>query len=431
MGYDQITGLMGLDEFIERSTSIVQKGGRRFVIITNDLSNFKYVNDFYGISEGDRLINEMAHFFYIDNPCCLAACRTSCDQFRGLIDMGLRNEQEEIDRIVEMNKRFEEIVSAKYPNIYIHVYTGIYFITENDNNVRAASDRAHLAKKQIKGKLNVHYEVYNPKKSKDLLNHMAVVNEFIHALDENRILLYLQPKISVSQNVLAGAEALSRIKGSNGEIITPGIFIPVLESTGMIGKLDEYMIEQVFALQHRWIKEGIIISPISVNVSRLEFSKSDFCDFIFSLEEKYKVPPKYIEFEVTETTMIEAMDYIVNAINTLRAHGYLISVDDFGSGYSSLSQIANIPADIIKIDSKFAGNGLESERGRTVIKHLLEMLHDIHYDVVFEGIETDEQLEYVSSFGCDLIQGYYYSRPIPVAEFEQKYIHPVQQQYPE
>ena len=195
----------------------------------------------------------------------------------------------------------------------------------------------------------------------------------------------------------------------------------MLESTGVIDTLDNIMIEKVFELQRRWINEGREVFTISVNVSRQRFTKGDFTDMAIALQKKYNIPPFLIEFEIVESVFIENTDTIVNTTNQLRSYGFLVSVDDFGSGYSSLNQIANIPADIIKFDRVFASRSLKNNKGRQVIKSLIEMLKMVEYELVFEGVETKEELDTVVSYGCDVIQGFYFDRPLPANEFVDKY----------
>ncbi|MBQ4283444.1 MAG: EAL domain-containing protein [Lachnospira sp.] len=419
---DYLTGLLGTGEFIRECERIVADKSRKFVFITNDISNFKYVNDLYSMEEGDRFIEGMARFFFIDNPKCLAACRTGCDQFRGIFDMTGMTQEEEIERVISMNEEFERRMSEKYPNVFFHVYTGVYFVEDNDTDVRAAIDKAHIAKKFSKGKFDIKCKVYNPEDFKTQTDQMAAVNTFLRACDNDGILVYLQPKYSVSKDCVVGAEALVRLDDGEGGIIPPARFIPTLEATGMIGKLDEIMIENVFKLQRKWLDEGYTSFPVSVNISPLMFAKEDFVEMLLGMQKKYNVPPSYVELEVLESTVTDAVDSVVKSIDELRAYGFKVSVDDFGSGYSSLNQIASIPADIIKLDRVFARNGLSHEKGRKVVKALIQMLHDVGFKVVFEGIETETECNMAYFYGCDLIQGYFYSKPIPAKEFEEKYL---------
>lgn len=423
-GRDYLTGLISAGDYIRECQRIVNEGGRRLAFITNDISNFKYINDLYSMDEGDRFIEEMANFFYINNPSCLCACRTDCDQFRGLFDITDRTQEEELEKITSMNSEFEKRMSKKYPDIFLHMYTGIYFLEEDETDVRLAIDRAHIAKKLTKGRFDVKCQVYTAADFQNQTDQMEVSNMFLRACDNDDLLVYLQPKFSVSRNCIVGAEALVRIDDHNGGVIPPGRFVPVLEKNGMIGKLDEIMIEKVFILQKKWLDDGYQLFPISVNVSPVEFSKDTFADSLIALQKKYQVPPQMIELEVLESTVTDAVESVISSITKLREYGFIVSVDDFGSGYSSLNQISNIPADVIKLDRCFAYRGLSHEKGQKVIKSLIQMLHDIDYTVVFEGIETETEKDLAHSFGCDIIQGFFYSRPIPIGEFEEKYLKP-------
>ncbi len=416
-----LEGLLDTDDFIDKATQIAEEGNRNLVFITNDVSNFKYINDFYGMSEGNRFLEEMSRYFFVNNKSCIAACRTGCDQFRGVFDIGDRTVEEEVELIIRMNSEFERIMSERYPNVYIHVYTGIYFLRDTDTDIRMAIDNAHVAKKQIKGKYNIKCQIYSPKETKSQINKMDASNLFLRACERDEIQVYLQPKVSVSQNKVVGAEALVRIVDKEGNVTMPGKFIPVLEETGMIGKLDEIMVEKVFKLLRDWMDNGVPLLPISVNVSRQEFSSEDFAEKVIAHQKKYQVPPEYVEFEILESTFIDAMDYIIDTINILREYGFKISVDDFGSGYSSLNQIATVPADIIKMDRGFINDCLRSEKEQKLIKTLIYLFKDIDYTIVFEGIETEMQRDLLCSFGCDIIQGFLYSKPIPVEEFINKY----------
>ena len=422
MQYDTLTGLLSKQDFHDTCEKYIKEGSKKLVLISSDVSNFKYINEFYGRDTGDEFIKTMADYFYKDNPRCLAACRKGSDQFRGLYDLGDFSHDRELERIVDMNTAFEDMMNKKYPNVYIHVYTGVYFISDSSEDADTALDRAHIAKKQAKGKFDVKFQVYNQNDMTTMLNNMRMSNMFIHACRQGRLLMYLQPKFSISKNKIVGAEALVRIQDDHSNIIPPAQIIPVLESTGVIDTLDNIMIEKVFELQRRWINEGREVFTISVNVSRQRFTKGDFTDMAIALQKKYNIPPFLIEFEIVESVFIENTDTIVNTTNQLRSYGFLVSVDDFGSGYSSLNQIANMPADTIKLDHIFASKSLCTDKGRILIRTIINLLHQIDYNVVFEGIETLEQKQLVESYGCDLIQGFYYSRPIPVSDFENKYM---------
>lgn len=414
-------GMAGHDVFNSKVKEIVSTGEHKVVLIALDISNFKYINDFYGMDEGDRVMQDIADFYFVNEPLCLASHGIGFDQFRGAYKVDWMSQKDVTDYIERKNEEFEAILSARYPLVYQHVYVGLYFYDNPELDVRMAVDRANLAKKSTKGRFDIKCCVYSEDNCNEYLEHMDMSNEFVKACRDDRIEVYLQPKISVSENRIVGAEALVRMRSQDGNLISPAKFIPVLEDTGMIGKLDDIMLDKTFALQKECIRRGYKPVPVSVNISRQKFTSSDLFDYVIALQKKYDLDPSLVELEILETTFIDALEAMVNVIEELRRNGFRINVDDFGSGYSSLNQIASIPADIIKFDRVFASRSLKNDKGRKVIKSLIEMLRSVNYDLVFEGVETKEELDAVVSYGCDVIQGFYFDKPLPVSEFISKY----------
>ncbi|MDY4743409.1 MAG: EAL domain-containing protein [Lachnospira sp.] len=414
-------GMAGHDVFNSKVKEIVSTGEHKVVLIALDISNFKYINDFYGMDEGDRVMQDIADFYFVNEPLCLASHGIGFDQFRGAYKVDGMSQKDVTDYIERKNEEFEAVLSARYPLVYQHVYVGLYFYDNPELDVRMAVDRANLAKKSTKGRFDIKCCVYSEDNCNEYLEHMDMSNEFVKACKDDRIEVYLQPKISVSENRIVGAEALVRMRSQDGNLISPAKFIPVLEDTGMIGKLDDIMLDKTFALQKECIRRGYKPVPVSVNISRQKFTSSDLFDYVIALQKKYDLDPSLVELEILETTFIDALEAMVNVIEELRRNGFRINVDDFGSGYSSLNQIASIPADIIKFDRVFASRSLKNDKGRKVIKSLIEMLRSVNYDLVFEGVETKEELDAVVSYGCDVIQGFYFDKPLPVSEFISKY----------
>ena len=401
-------GMAGHDVFNNRVREIVNTNEHRVVLLALDISNFKYINDFYGMDEGDKVMQDIADFYFINEPLCLASHGIGFDQFRGAYKADNMTDEDVVEYIARKNRIFEKELSERYPLVYQHVYVGLYFYDDPSLDVRMAVDRANLAKKSTKGRFDIPCCVYSADNCNEYLEHMDMSNEFVRACEEERIEIFLQPKISVSHNCVAGAEALVRMKTRAGELVSPARFVPVLEHTGMIGKLDDIMLDKTFAFQRQCIDKGIKPVPVSVNISRQRFTSEDLLKYMLRLQDKYQIDSSLVELEI-------------DVINALRAKGFKINVDDFGSGYSSLNQIANIPADIIKFDRVFANRSLKSNKGRQVIKSLIEMLKMVEYELVFEGVETKEELDTVVSYGCDVIQGFYFDRPLPANEFVNKY----------
>lgn len=413
----------GNSNFINKAISLVESGEHKLAFIALDISNFKYINDFYGMSEGDEVMADIAAFFFIDEPLCLAAYGMGFDQFRGVYDTTNLSKDELISYLTKKSQEFESDLYMRYPLVHNHVYIGIYFYEDTKVDVRVAIDRSNLAKKAIKGTFNTNCQVFSDNNCMEHLDNMNMSNMFIRSAETDNIELYIQPKVSISQNCVVGGEALVRMRDEQGNIIMPGRFVPVLERIGLIDKLDKIMIEKVFAFQRKCLDEGMNTYVISVNVSKQEFTNAQFVETIFNLQKQYEIPPGLVEFELVESTFVNDLSSIVETIDCLRNKGFQISVDDFGSGYSSLNQIANIPADVIKLDGTFARESLKTDKGRAVIKSLITMLNEVNYSVIFEGIESREQVDLVASYGCDTVQGFYYSRPIQAKEFAEKYGH--------
>lgn len=411
----------GNNQFISKAVSLVEDNEKTLAFIALDISNFKYINDFYSMQEGDKVMEDIASFFFISEPLCLVAYGMGFDQFRGVYDMTGMSKEELISYLTQKSHEFEYMLSTRYPLVYNHVYVGIYFYEDRNIDVRMATDRANLAKKAIKGTFHTNCQVFTDNNCKAHYENMHMSNMFIRSSANGGIELYIQPKVSISKNSVVGGEALVRMRDGQGGIIMPGRFVPVLERIGLIDRLDKIMIEKVFAFQRKCLNAGKKVYAISVNVSKQEFTSLEFAENIFKLQKQYQIDPGLIEFELVESTFVNDLSCIVKTISCLRAEGFQISVDDFGAGYSNLNQIANIPADIIKLDGVFARESLNTDKGRAVIKSLITMLNDVHYKIVFEGIENKEQLELVASYGCDTVQGFYYSRPVPAQEFVEKY----------
>jgi len=411
----------GNNKFISKAVSLTKAGDKALAFIALDISNFKYINDFYSMAQGDKVMEDIASFFFINEPLCLASYSMGFDQFRGIYNRTGMSEEEFISYLNQKSVQFEKELSLRYPLVYNHVYIGIYFYEDTSVDVRMATDRSNLAKKAIKGRFNVNCQVFTDTNCREHLENMHMSNLFMRSSQGDGIELYIQPKVSISKNCVVGGEALVRMRDEQGNLIMPGRFVPVLEKIGLVDKLDKIMIDKVFAFQKKCLDEGIKTYPISINVSKQEFTSVKFAEKIFGLQKQYRIDPGLIEFELVESTFVNDLSSIVETIDCLRDEGFQISVDDFGAGYSSLNQIANIPADVIKLDGIFARESLNTDKGRSVIKSLITMLNDVNYRVVFEGIENREQLDLVASYGCDTVQGFYYSRPLEAKVFVDKF----------
>jgi diguanylate cyclase (GGDEF)-like protein len=416
-----------MKDFIMEGRDIVRNGTGNYAVVATDLSNFKYLNDIYGMDKGDEAIVLIADELFKKNPSCVIACHTVGDQFRGLFSVGDRDLEEEIEIITRKNLQLEQTLAKLYPKVYLHVYTGLYFIDRKtfdieNFNMRTAVDKAHFAKKQMKGNFDSNCALYHEEEYKDFSRQMEVVKSFENACINDGVRVFFQPKMDCNTHEIIGAEALCRLVDESGNYVSPGAFIPILEKNGMLGRLDAIMMEKTFEHMREWKDKGKLKFPISINLSRVDFYNKNLVKQILALQAKYDIPTEYIELEVTESTFIEDMNVVINSIIELREHGFKISVDDFGSGYSSLGLLTSMPADIIKLDCAFARQGLKSEKGINIVESVISMLKKVDFDIICEGVETKDEEKLISSLGCSKIQGYLYDKPLPKLDFEKKYV---------
>lgn len=241
------------------------------------------------------------------------------------------------------------------------------------------------------------------------------------AIAKDEFLVYYQPKYDISNEKLHGAEALIRWKYHGAELLSPGRFVPILEVGGLISKLDDIVLHKVCANMKQWKEEGKALYPVSVNLSRKRLGKPDLVGHLTDIVDAYDVPHELIDFEVTESAAYDDEGIMIKIINGLKEKGFKISMDDFGTGYSSLALLTIIPMDTIKIDKSFVdGIGLENKdiKSCTLINHIISMTRDLNFTCLAEGAEKKEQVDLLREFGCEIVQGYYYSKPVPKEEYE-------------
>ncbi len=424
METDKLTGLLLFDGFLDFAKDYLAKSNTddHIAIISTDLSKFKYINRVYGFTSGDKLIRKLAELF-MGKEECVAACRPYSDHIVGLFNLKDKDVRECVECVRLLQNSFVAENKADYSKASIHLNTGIYEIVDRKEEISSALDKANIARRSVKGNYSVPCAIYTKEMQERREGDEKIIPLFEKAVEERSILVYFQPKVSVSERCVVGAEALTRLQNEDGSIIPPDVFIPVLESSGKILELDWYVMRFVFSKIRDWLDEGKKPQKISVNLSKIHFYYDTLVDDIIREFEKHQISPEYVEFEITESVFFEEADLIISKIERLREYGFKVSVDDFGAGYSSLNLIGILPVDIIKLDKRFVKNSLGNKKGKDIIKGLISILNEIEMDIVCEGIETKEEERIVYEFGCDSMQGYLYDRPIPVSDYEKKYIY--------
>ena len=414
---DGITGLINWERFKkELKVKLAKNQGKKYALIHFDIDKFKTVNDVYGTSGGNRILRAIAtDIKALLNP-GENASRVYADVFCLLIEYD--TDEQIIERVSEFNKAVKNCsVTFK-----LNVYFGIYKI-EEDIQIDIMSDRANLAKQSIKGSSVLYYSFFDQKIRDKILREKTIENSMYAALEAGEFVPYLQPQYSTRTGKIVSAEALVRWNDpmNQNQVVSPGEFIELFERNKFIIKLDAYIWEEICKLLRKWIDDNKEPISISVNVSPVHFTNGDLVNEISDIVTAYNIPPHLIELEITESTFVEDKENVIEIIDKLHQLGFKIAMDDFGSGYSSLNMLNVLPVDVLKVDKDFLNNTSDDAKGKIVIRNIIKMAKELNMTVITEGVENREQLEFLSETECDKIQGYYYSKPLPVHDFENRY----------
>ncbi len=384
----------------------------KLAFIQFDVERFKLINDTYGSDMGDEILkffSDSLHILCGDNQ---PHCRLTADVFMVLT---IFNEKQEIIDFIRM---LESRLSL-YKGIEYRLVFGVCIADNKQIHTRRYGDNASLARRSIKGNALENIAFFEKEMIGKLHKKQTIEEDMYKAALNDEFVMYLQPKYSISGNNIIGAEALARWIHPEKGMISPADFIPVFEENGFIIKLDKIIWEKACAKIREWIDKGYEPVPISVNVSREYLANTDVAEIFSDLIKKYNIPSSLLEIEITESIDNENIREVVQQFKKM---GFTMLMDDFGSGYSSLNVLKSTQFDVLKIDRGFFSEFMESDRGRKIISHTISMSQDIGLDIVAEGVETTEQASFLSECGCDTAQGFLYSRPVPVEEFEKMII---------
>lgn len=417
---DEVTGLLKYDKFKEVAQTLLNQSSEnvRYAIVSTDFAHFKYFNEVYGFRSGDEVLKDFAGLVAKHNPRAVAACRDYADNF--LIMVTVKDEESLLSNISNYNKTFMTTQNERYMDSKLELCSGAYIITNPEAGIVQALDNANTARKILKEKGCTGILLFEPSMRVNRMREIAMLHMLEEAIDNSEFRLYLQPKFSLETGKLVGAEGLSRWEKPDGEIVTPNEFIPPLEKSGKIVQLDFYMYETVLRLQRKWKNAGYPVVPISVNLSRHHIKDEQLVEKLVGLLEVYGVESDLVEIEITESAFIEDQAALIELMKEIKQRGFGVSIDDFGTGYSSLSMLTELPADIVKLDKEFLKHS-DSDVTKGMLNNVIRLIKDNRMDVVCEGVEIEEQAEFLAKAGCDVGQGYYFSRPMPVAEFEKLY----------
>lgn len=414
---DMITGGNNWFYFIKKGASILKrnKGKKNYAIIHLCMHKYHSFCTCFGVQKGEELLTKFYQVLYKKMR------RNELVAYHENAQYGLLlayTTQDELERRIEA---LEHAMKESLPNLKLYFGFGICMVEPKENDIEKMYNNAFTAC-ELHGEDPDHKIVYfDEEMNKQRLWERKVEDDMERALAAREFKVYLQPKISAAEEELAGAEALVRWIHPKEGFIPPNKFIPIFEKNGFILKLDDYMLEEVARQQSEWISQGRKIVPISVNVSRAHFTREDLAEHICEIVDKYKVPHEVIELELTESAFFDDKKVLLNTVKKLRDSGFPVSMDDFGAGYSSLNSLKELTIDVLKIDADFFRNVEEVERGMLIVSEVIDLAKKLDMKIVAEGIESRDQVDFLVQQECDLIQGYFFAKPMPVEEFVEKY----------
>ncbi|WP_130862754.1 EAL domain-containing protein [Bacilliculturomica massiliensis] len=408
--FDRLTGLFSKEFFYQQVKEVLgQHPEKEYDIVCSDIENFKLINDVFGVPAGDSLLRGVANMYkglVGEEGVC---GRLHADQFACLMER--RDYQDQF--FIQADSQIDQFAGAKN----IVVKWGVYPIEDRTLSAEQMCDRALLAARKIKGQYGKHFSTYDDDLRSQMLHEQAITDVMEQALTEEQFVIYLQPKYNLRTDRLAGAEALVRWVHPKWGLQPPAVFIPLFEKNGFITKLDQYVWEKTCAVLHDWDRKGYPPVPVSVNVSRADIYQVDLAEVLLDIIRRYDISPDRLHLEITESAYTEDPDQIIQTVRRLREMGFIVEMDDFGSGYSSLNMLNQLPLDILKLDMKFIQSETAKPSDQGILGFIMGLARWMNLSVVAEGVETREQLERLRAIGCDYVQGYYFAKPMPCEEF--------------
>lgn len=409
--HDHLTGLYNREMFCAMTEAYLKDHTQEaYVIIRFDIERFKMINELFGSETGDQVL------------CCIASMlerEVGTDGVYGRLEadhfaLCMREKSMDIRKLMEAH---EECFQKLKLNYKITICAGIFKISDRTLSVEQMCERANMALATIKGKPFLHYAFYEDRMLHSLVQEQSMVNEMHHALEDGQFVFFLQPIFDAVSETPVSAEALIRWIHPTKGMISPGVFVPLFERNGFIAVLDRYIWNQVCQYLAEAVKRGEPVVPVSVNVSRVDLFAPNLAEKIIQMVDGYGLDHSLIKFEITESAYMDDSCQLQKLIEELQGNGFKVLMDDFGSGYSSLNMLKDTPIDILKIDMRFLEDFSIYNRSGNVLNSVIRMAKLLNMKIVAEGVETREQLSFLKGAGCDWIQGYYFSKPLPLKDF--------------
>ena len=420
-GYDSVTGLYKYEKFLELTSEYIEYAPHgRYAITYVDFSNFKFINETYGYETGDKILKDYADTANSYKDIYIYGSRVFSDNMVSLIRMNNDTNEEMVAKLRKASNQFTRRIQQEYLDSNLIIAIGLcpFIVDGQPVPIKNLISNANVARKEAKLPDKPRCLLYNDEMGKRLTQEVAYTNDMENAFKNQEFVVYLQPKVNLKDCRIDGAEALVRWQKKDGTIIYPNDFIPVFEKNKTITLLDYFVYTEVCKYLANRIRSGEEPICISVNVSRVHlYTSKQMVSYVKGLIHKYKIPPHLLEFELTETVFTEKVGDTIHLMEELRKLGVKVSMDDFGSGYSSLNVLTKLPLDVLKLDKDFLKDFEQDCDEKIIIPSIIDMAKKLHLSVVCEGVETREQVQFLQKVGCDYAQGYYYSKPIPIPQF--------------
>ena len=415
--HDEMTKLLNPGPFYEMSRQlIVDNPETSWIMISGDIMNFRLVNTLFGEQKGNELLVSTAQALNTIASSSKGLCgRLGGDHFALLIRQDDYNEESLLDIQKELSAQFN-------CGIYSYIiHFGVYRISDSSLPISVMCGRANSALKTIKESLIETVAYFDSEMQHRALFEQEIISGFAKAIEEEQFRMYLQP-LSDNEGHVFGAEALARWVRPDGSMIMPGDFIEILEQANLIHELDAYIWECAAKQLSLWKNSRYRDFFISVNMSAKDFFSMDVYDVLTKLVDKYHIEPEKLRLEITETCLLEEPRESDKIITRLKDKGFLVEIDDFGKGFSSISMLKQIHADVLKVDMSLLQEINSKSRSKIILKSIINMAYELGMDVITEGVETKDELDELISMGCNHFQGFYISRPLPITDFESRFL---------
>lgn len=415
---DSLTGVANRYHYQTRMASIIETSStynQKVAIFFLDLDRFKQINDTFGHKAGDDLLIDMTNRLKRLLSTKDFIARLGGDEF-SIALANIRHPREAFALAEAIIASFSTPFRIAGQDIYMSTSIGISFFPEDGQGVDTLIQNADKAMYHSKQKGRNRFSVYHVDMNVETKEALTMETELRRAIERDELTVHYQPQVDLLQKKAVGAEALIRWHNKHYGQVPPDVFIPIAEEAGLIISIGQWVLRQVCRDLHKMSQYGLSIPSIAVNVSALQFLQDGFVEAVRTILYEENIPPQLIDLELTESTVMPDAQSSIQRLGELKSLGFTLSIDDFGTGYSSLSYLRRFPIDQLKIDKSFIQLIDQSEDDASIVEAIITMAHRLHLKVVAEGVENDQQLQLLETESCDLVQGYFYSKPVPLTE---------------